>query len=269
MQKKFQPSILQDRAIVKVTGDDRFSFCQGMFTQDVGLLTIEHPLYACYLTPQGRYLIDFFIFQKDNEDCFYLDCPKKRVDSFLQKIRIYKLRAAVSFELCDHLYLGVGEDLSVDQALYVFKDPRHQDLGNRYVFQAFDALPDQADDYRDYCVSLCIPQSEIDLIPEQTTMLEARMDELNAISWKKGCYIGQELTARMKYRGLLKRKLFALKIKSGEGHTGEKVFYEDKEIGVLRSIGKEYVIAHLKIDAYEKAQNAQDYLKSEHALYQI
>jgi folate-binding protein YgfZ len=252
MKNNFNTCWDQHRTVVRVSGEDRIAFAQGLFTQDMEMLSQETPLYSCFLTPQGKYVIDFFVFDKGDGSAFYLDCPQSRVDDFLKRVKIYKLRSDVSFEIDEDLALYVSEDDHLEGADYAFKDPRHAALGYRFV--GSKDLADKAGykDYLKHCLRHGVPQAEIDLIPEKTTLLEANLDKLHAVSFDKGCFLGQELTARMHYRALLKRKLYAVECGEGSIGTGDKVLADGKEIGEIRSVVDEIALAHLKIDAVKR-----------------
>lgn len=251
MKNNFNTCWDQHRTVVRVSGEDRISFAQGLFTQDMDKLAKEAPLYSCFLTPQGKYVIDFFVLDKGDEDVLYLDCPKSRVDDFLTRIKIYKLRSDVSFEIDENLAIYVSEDDHLESADYSFRDPRHEALGYRFV--GSKDLADEAGykNYVKHCLRHGIPQAEIDLIPEKTTLLEANLDKLNAVSFDKGCFLGQELTARMHYRALLKRKLYAVECSDGKIETGDKILGDGKDIGEMRSVVGEIGLAHLKIENVE------------------
>ncbi len=197
---------LQNRAIITLSGEDRKPFLQNLITNDINLLEQQSYVYACLLTPQGKFLYDFFI--SETPETLVLDCEGgERLTSLLKMLNMYKLRAAVTLEGNDNIPIYA----IINDTSHGHKDPRHKDIGNR-SFAKPDNLPEQSFDLWDRLrISLCIPDGSRDLIPNKSTMDEGRLDQLAAISYDKGCYIGQELTARMHYRGLGKKHLQTVK----------------------------------------------------------
>ncbi len=189
-----------------IEGKDRIDFLQKLITNDMGKLEAGKILYACLLTPQGKFLHDFFI--HGGEDFLLLDCEGgARAHDLAKRLNIYRLRADVQISVEEHndVYAIFGApDIGLP-------DPRHADMGTR-SFEKPDHIPEAPFETWDtQRISLCIPDGSRDLIPEQSTMDEAHMDQLNAIDYNKGCYVGQELTARMHYRGLGKKHLATVK----------------------------------------------------------
>jgi tRNA-modifying protein YgfZ len=193
---------LKDRGIVRVGGPDRRGFLQGLVSNDVNLLDTQPCVYACLLTPQGKFLHDFFITEKD--DALLLECEGgARAEDLLKKLGLYKLRAKVelSVEPQIDVYAVFGG------ASYGTPDPRHPDIGRR-SFEKPDGMEEKSFEFWDRRrIARAIPDGSRDMLPEVSTLLECNIDRLNGISWDKGCYMGQELTARMHYRGLLKKRL--------------------------------------------------------------
>ncbi len=195
---------LKNRGLLHIEGADRIEFLQGLITNDMNKLKSGKLLYACLLTPQGKFLHDFFIHESNG--FLLLDCEGgARTQDLAKRLGMYKLRSDVqiSVEECNDVYAILGEPL------IGLPDPRHKDMGTR----SFDKpnlpnLPEQPFDIWDtQRINLTIPDGSRDLMIEKSTMDEAHMDTLDAIDYDKGCYIGQELTARMHYRGLGKKHL--------------------------------------------------------------
>ncbi|NCT40357.1 MAG: folate-binding protein YgfZ [Alphaproteobacteria bacterium] len=193
------------RGLIHIEGPDSRDFLQGLITNDITKLTKAAPLYACLLNAQGKFLHDFFLIE--GEGVILIDCEGgARAQDLYRRLSMYRLRADVQ--------ISVEEDIDV-YAIFGAKlglpDPRHPDMGNRsFEKPNLDERPFDIWDHKR--IILTIPDGSRDLIPEKSTMDEASMDQLNAIDYKKGCYIGQELTARMHYRGLGKRKLETIKL---------------------------------------------------------
>ncbi len=242
---------LPHRSLIKITGNDRKSFLQGLISNDINKLETQPLLYACLLTPNGKFLHDFFIFEKNN--ILHIECEGgDRAKHLLKLLTIYKLRADIKLELIEsqEVYTLIGTPAQQPSSLY--RDPRHPDMG----FRAYDktaippATPEKAFSAWDiHRIKLCIPDGSRDMIPEKSTLLECNIDKLNGISYEKGCYLGQELTARMHYRGLTKKSLFTVESKNLP-ENGEPILNEDgKTVGEMRSSCKNYGLALIKKDS--------------------
>ncbi|MCD8562664.1 MAG: folate-binding protein [Alphaproteobacteria bacterium] len=191
-------------------GPDAKDFLQGLITNDIGKASPDTLLYACLLTPQGKFLHDFFITEQQ-DGALLLDCEGgERAADLAKRLGMYKLRKDVTVEMQEQnpVYVVLG-----DKSLGL-PDPRHPSLGYR-SFEKPDNLPEAPfvtwDSLR---ISLTVPDGSRDLIVASSTMDEAQMDSLNAIDYQKGCYVGQELTARMHYRGLGKKHLETIRLDS-------------------------------------------------------
>jgi len=198
---------LKKRGLIHIEGEDRKDFLQGLITNDIDKLSLTAPLYACLLNAQGKFLHDFFVIEGDG--FILLDCEGgDRAADLVKRLKMYALRADVqiSVEEQNDVYAVFGKNEGLP-------DPRHTEMGNRsFIKPDIQEKPFEVWDHKR--ISLTIPDGSRDLIVEKSTMDEASMDQLNAIDYDKGCYIGQELTARMHYRGLGKRKLQTIKLSS-------------------------------------------------------
>lgn len=206
MTDGFKFSTLKNRGKILVTGNDNKSFLQGLITNDIDLLKNQDCIYSCFLTPQGKFLFDFFITEAD--DTLILDCEGgDRLTDFAKLLNMYKLRSDVTIEIHDNIniYVLLENDFG-------HKDPRHKDMGYRSFQKPTNGLEESFEIWDQHRISLCIPDGSRDLIPKKSTMDEAHMDKINAISYDKGCYLGQELTARMHYRGLGKKHLQTVRL---------------------------------------------------------
>ncbi len=192
---------LENRGLIRVSGADAERFLQGLVTNDVTRLALEPCLYACLLSAQGKFLYDFFMTLVDG--VYLLDCEGgARARELAARLLMYKLRSAVEVEVVeDHaVYAVFGTEVGV-------ADPRHVEMGRRSfeVPNGVEAVEFARWDQRR--IKLCVPDGSRDFLVGKSTMDEGRMDTLNAVDYDKGCYIGQELTARMHYRGLGKKHL--------------------------------------------------------------
>jgi len=193
------------RGLIHIEGEDRKDFLQGLITNDINKLTPDAPLYACLLNAQGKFLHDFFVIEGDG--FILLDCEGgERAIDLYKRLNMYALRAdiQISVEESNDVYAIFDNEIGLP-------DPRNKEMGNR-SFEKPD-LPEKPFEVWDHKrITLTIPDGSRDLVVEKSTMDEGSMDTLNAIDYNKGCYIGQELTARMHYRGLGKRKLQTVKL---------------------------------------------------------
>lgn len=263
---------LTHRSILEIQGEDRASFLQGLITNDIQKVTPEHTIYATFLTPQGRFLYDFFIMEK--EGSYYLEGEADRLENLLKKFNLYKLRSQVSFTLRPDLKVfalwgeGVAAVLKMKEETGftregVFMDPRLLDLGARSIgeeaWEGFQFVSPQ--DYDLYRLFLGVPEGGRDLIPEKAIPLESGLDELNAISWAKGCYIGQELTARTKYRGLVRKRLFPVSIEGESPTETAEIILDDTPVGEMRSHNGLQGLALLRLEAFKAYKEGRGELK--------
>ena len=192
---------LKNRGLIRIEGKDARDFLQNLITNDMDNLKADNILYACLLSPQGKFLFDFFVHQ--GHGFYLLDCEGgARAQDLAKRLGMYSLRADVkiSAEENVHVYAVFG------QSAYGLPDPRHPDMGYRSFIKP--DLPERPfEEWDKRRIRLEIPDGSRDLLVNKSTMDEAHMDKLGAISYEKGCYIGQELTARMHYRGLGKKHL--------------------------------------------------------------
>lgn len=191
---------LQNRGLIHIEGNDRYDFLQGLITNDIEKLESGKLLYACLLSPQGKFLHDFFI--SEGQEFLLLDCEGgERAQDLYERLNKYRLRSDVQISVENNIpvYGVINAEIGI-------KDPRHEDMGYR-SFDKPNIAEEPLETWDTHRIKLCIPDGSRDLIPEKSTMDEGRMDQLNAVDYDKGCYVGQELTARMHYRGLGKKNL--------------------------------------------------------------
>lgn len=238
---------LKNRAIIEIKGSDKEALLQGIITQDIKNLETQPIIYSLMLSPQGKFQFDFFIINIGKE--WLIDINVDRVHAFLQRLQLFKLRSDVNLKI--NLEWQVGVSSTKAKAINCFLDPRLKDLGYRiYDKKIFSCESDEA--YESLRLGFAIPDGARDMIIDKSIPLEWGMDELHAISWNKGCYMGQELTARSKYVGQIRKRTFPITFEiSGEYKIGEKLYAEDKEVGELRAISGLAGIALLKLEALQ------------------
>lgn len=246
---------LPNRGLVTITGEDRLGFLQNYMSQDTDLLTHQSLIYTLFLTPQGKFLFDGFV--SDDGTTTTIECEggerAERLGAYLKR---YKLRAKLDFEVTPSVTVFAllhGDDIIDSKTVNAPKDPRHSDLGHRYIGDAPPAGFEKSDfvGWDDLRLRLGVPDGSRDMIPEKDTPLECRIDVFHGLSHEKGCYLGQEITARMYLRGLVKKQLIPLSW--ADGHTppafGEDLRQGDKLIGQMRSSRGQVGLALLRKDA--------------------
>jgi folate-binding protein YgfZ len=234
------------RKIIRITGADTQIFLQGLVTNDVSHLS-QRPVYAALLTPQGKYMADFFLVP-DGADVL-LDIDASLAPTILPRLNMYKLRADVSLDETD-LKVARGTGQAPNGAV---TDPRHDAMGWRLYGQT-DA--DDGTDWDTIRVAHCIPETGIELTPD-TFILEAGFERLNGVDFRKGCYVGQEVTARMKHKTELRKGLTLVDIQ-GSAPVGTKIMAGEKEAGTLFTQSGGRAIAYLRFDRAKEPMTAED-----------
>jgi folate-binding protein YgfZ len=234
------------RRIFQITGPEARDFLQGLVTNDVKRL--DHGLvYTAMLTPQGKYLADFFLVPLDGE--ILLDVAADLADGLVQRLNMYKLRADVQIAETDlAVWRGTG-----DRPDGAFDDPRHQAMGWRlYGAEAGD----DGSDFEAIRVAHCIPETNIELTPD-TFILEAGFERLNGVDFRKGCYVGQEVTARMKHKTELRKGLTSV-VLQGSAPVGTPITTDGKTAGTLFTQSGDRAIAYLRFDRAGSDMRAAD-----------
>lgn len=222
---------LLGRAVLQVSGADRVLFLDRLVSNSV---SEENVTYALFLTPQGKYLHDFFIHPLT--DSLLLDCEASRAADLLQRLKKYVLRSQVDIKDVTANYSIIAAwGMALGAA-----DPRHKDMGKRLIKLNSETtelmLPELAfTQYQQQRLICLLPDSSNDIEPERGLPLEHNLDLANAISFSKGCYIGQELTARMRYRELIKKRLGLFQVEGPLPPKGAPIFCGDKQVGEVRT----------------------------------
>ena len=224
------------RTIVALTGADRVDFLQDLVTNDI--TRPERLTYAALLTPQGKYLADFFV-AHDGERLL-IDVDADLADSLSARLSMYRLRRKVGIEATE---LGVtrGTGPAPEGAR---ADPRHPDLG----WRAYGAgSGDDGTDWDALRVALCVPETGIELVPNDSYILEMGFERLNGVDFRKGCYVGQEVTARMKHKTELKKGLVTVSV-DGEVPVGTEITANGRIVGTLYTQSGGRALAWLRLD---------------------
>jgi len=224
-----------DRKILRLSGADCTGFLQDLVTNDVAKSGL---IYTALLTPQGKYLFDFFLLS--DADGWLLDVDAARAQALAARLGMYKLRADVTIEASDLKVFQIW-DSDLGHA-----DPRHPALGSRlYAEDAPQMTP--FDGWEALRIAHCIPQTGVELIADDSYILESGFERLSGVDFKKGCYVGQEVTARMKHKTELRKGLTPVVV-DGAASAGDVITAGDKEAGVLRSVLDGAGIAYLRFD---------------------
>lgn len=239
-----------------IAGKDRYSFLQGLVSNDLKKLENEDIIYSSLLSPQGKFLFDFFV--SNYGESYLIECNKKFTEELLKKLSLYKLRSEIEInverKLKSYTINSINYELlssfKKNEKFKISLDPRFKNYFLKIyttsvyfeeIVKTLDLLNCSKSDFEDIRIKNVIPDFSIEANLGKSLLLELRFDELNGIDWNKGCYMGQELTARTKYRGKIKKKLFGVKL-NGKVDSDE-IVYEKKIVGSLQNHFGEYGIA--------------------------
>jgi folate-binding protein YgfZ len=238
---------LQNRGVIRLTGPDRVGFLQGLVSNNVESVTRDKAIYACMLTPQGKFLHDFFLIQ-DGESLL-IECEGDRRDDLLRRLAMYRLRAKIDLDAGESLASSAGAEKP--ESWNGLADPRHPSLGYRFLSPfdvQSDAEPGDFNAYDRRRIALGVPDGSRDMVIGKSILLENNIDLLHGVAWDKGCYTGQELTARTHYRGLIKKRLAPVRIVGAAPPLGTPIVENDVEIGEMRDSRGDLGLALLKLD---------------------
>jgi len=246
-----------DRTVLKISGADRISFLQGLISNNVQA-NQKGLVYAALLSPQGKYLFDFFIFQTD--DALYLDVQTSVAALLAQRLTMYRLRADVGVSESG---LTVSRGLT-DPPVGAFGDPRCAELGWRHYSEGppHAGQPDDELIWDALRVKHLIPKTGCELIQNESYILELGFERLHGVDFKKGCYVGQEVTARMKHKTKLKKGLMRVSLHSttrtGTAAAGAAIERNDKTIGTLHTVAGSSALAYVRFDMIGDDMTAGD-----------
>jgi len=271
--------ILEARGVLNIDGPDARTFLQGLISNDINKVSPARAVYATFLTPQGRFVHDFFIVEI--EGALFFDCEKARLDDLKRRLGMFKLRskaeiadASAGFTVAavigaDARALGLGAEAGQARPWEggaVFVDPRLAAAGLRALLPRDRAAkileqagfePGEFADYERLRISLGLPDGSRDMPVEKAILLENGLDELNGIDWNKGCYLGQELTARTKHRGLVRKRVLPVAIDGPIPAPGTAVMVGDKEAGEMLSAIDGVGLAMLRLEFLGEAKEAE------------
>ena len=264
--------LLEDRGVLAIDGADARAFLQALVSNDITRVTHERAVYTALLTPQGKFLHDFFVAACG--DSLLIDCEAARRDDLKRRLAIYRLRSKVTLTDRSEAFAvavayggGVASALDLAEAPgtarpadggVIFVDPRLAEAGVRAVLprdavvswlQAAGLAAGELADYERLRIALGLPDGSRDMDVEKAILLENGFDELHGVDWDKGCYIGQELTARTRYRGLVKKRLIPVRVDGPLPPPGTPVRSGEREVGQIRSGAGSHALALLRIEA--------------------
>jgi folate-binding protein YgfZ len=245
-----QYTLLPNRSMVAISGADAENFLQSLVSNDIRKLSPDKALYAALLSPQGKFLHDFFLCRRGA--AILLDCDKARLPDLMSRLMLYKLRAHVTIEaLPDAVTAAWGS--TTDQG---FPDPRLDGMGYRIIGEA-DTKDWQKTDvaaYEKHRIALGVPDGAQDAIVDKSFLLELGFEALSGVDFNKGCYVGQEVTARSKFRGQVRKHLYRVHADAELPPPGSKIMQNGTEVGEMRSHAGTVGLAILRIEAVEKNQ---------------
>jgi folate-binding protein YgfZ len=261
--------ILEDRGLLYINGDDAKEFLQNIITNNIENVSEDRSCFSVLLTPQGKYLYDFIIIK--HKLGFLLDCEKEIIDDLYKKLNLYKLRSKVEIlnlsnefvvaSLSKEKFLEIENSKDKEGSTIkfredpIFLDPRSKELGARLIInleKLYLSLKklgleiSEVDEYYNHSHLLGIPQVDTKYLQDKIFGIECNFEELNGIDFRKGCYVGQENTARIKLKDKLNKRLFAIKVLEGQINS-EEITFQNKNIGRLL-INNKYPFALFKLE---------------------
>ena len=281
--------ILEDRGILFVNGLDAKEFLQNLVTNDINKVDNSNSCFASLLTPQGKFLFDFLIVKHKNG--YFIDCEKKQADNLFKKFNIYKFRSKVEITNLSNEFVIAAFSYekfmsfkeSKDILGYTFKyredpiilDPRHKKLGGRLIInleklylslKKLDLKSSEPNEYYNFSHELGIPQRDMDKLSDKLFGIECNFEELNGIDFKKGCYVGQENTSRIKLRNKLSKRLLPIQLIKGNLEEGASIFNNKNEVGkVLINNDQPFGLIKYLSDHF----NHEAEFRSENAIFKI
>lgn len=238
--------ILSNRSVLRISGDDARLFLQGLVTQDVSNVRQGEAVFTALLTPQGKILFDFFLIPAD--DGLFIDCDAGAAPALLKKLNLYKLRAKVTLGAESRLAVGIGDHPGA------YADPRHEQMPSRAIVMV-GAAPSADEDYDALRQSIGIPEFGRDFVGEEVFLLDVNYDALNAVSYKKGCFIGQEVTSRMKRKGEIRKRTLIARFVGAAPPKGADIMAGENSIGEIMSGREGCALALVRLDRLKAAED--------------
>lgn len=250
-------AVLDNRAVIGLEGADSRNFMQGLITNDIGNCVPGRAIYAALLTPQGKILYDFLVAAVDSG--LWIDCASASASELAKRLGFYRLRAKVSIAAKAELVVAAvwnGPAISAVANGTVFPDPKLAQLGIRVIAprpqveSALAAIP--RNDYESFRLEMGVPDSA-DMPPDQVFALDAGLEELHGVSFTKGCYVGQEVTSRMKHRATARRRFYIAEA-GAVPPAGTAIQAEGRELGRISSATGSRGLALIRLDRLAEAE---------------
>jgi tRNA-modifying protein YgfZ len=249
---------LADRTIIRVTGDDRRAFLQGLITQDIDQVSEDEAVFSALLTPQGKVLFDFMIAERAG--AFLIDCDKDAAPTLVKRLTLYKLRAKVAINIDETLAVMTSQAPPTMEGI-AFPDPRLPALAWRIIAPKGDSAID--DDYDRRRISLGVPEFGRDFNADDLFPLDVNFDALNGVSYAKGCFVGQEVASRMKRKSEIRKRTVIAEFDGPKPDKGAAIIAGDFTLGHVMSTADTTAIALIRLDRWEKAKAAGANIKCE------
>ena len=281
--------ILEDRAVLYINGEDAKSFLQNLISNNIEKVTENSSCFASLLTPQGKFLYEFILLK--HKIGYFIDCEKSQSEELFNQLNVYKIRSKVEIlnlsnefvvaNLSYEKFLSIEGAKDVEGFTLKFRedpivlDPRNKNLGARLIInleklylslKKLELKNDNINNYYDLSHKLGIVPKNLNKLKNKLFGIECNFEELNGIDFRKGCYVGQENTARIKLKDKLSKRLLPIEIIDGQLDEDEKIYNNDVEIGKVL-INQEYPYALIKY--LDKNFNKDKIFKSENALFKI
>lgn len=268
------PSIcpLHERGVIEITGPDARDFLQALITNNIEQVGPDRAIYAALLTPQGKYLFDFFLVQRG--DSLLLDCEAARLPALIKRLTLYRLRSKVTLRDASADFSVAAAPGSAGLAALdlpaqpgaarnreggvIFTDPRLAEMGARLILppgglaSKMQNSPAPAEAYHALRLELGLAEGSPDIAVEKYFLLEANFEELNGVDFRKGCYVGQELVSRMKHRSAVRKRILPVTAEGPCPASGTAIFADGREAGVMHSSLGRRGLAYLRLAALQE-----------------
>ena len=254
MTSEIKIAPLPDRGVVAVDGPDALTLLQGLITNDVRRLDAAPAMFAGLLSPQGKILFDFFVMR--TPEGVLLDVVRDCAGDLVKRLSMYRLRAAVTIKdvSADHEVVAIFGGSRTTNLNLVYADPRRPELGARAIVATTERADSTATaaDYHDFRIGIGVPEGGRDYSFGEAFPHEALFDQLNGVSFTKGCYVGQEIVSRMEHRGTARRRIVPVSGTAGKLVEGQPVLGGEVEIGRIGSVAGGRALAMIRLDRAEE-----------------
>lgn len=261
-------AVLDDRAVLRAHGPDMYDLLQRLVTGNLDQVTPGNSVYSLLLTPQGKFLFDFFMVRDPGqEDALLLDCARSRAGELQKRLTMYKLRADAAFDDVSNDFAVVaqwGDGAAPLQGGASYADPRGAFLGSRSIVATSDvetvigqAAGETATvaDYRAFCVSQGVPDGALDIGADKAFPIESNLDLLNGIDFQKGCFVGQEVASRTHRKGKARKRLVVASLDGSPPEAGSDVTIGEAKVGSVAGSAGDNVLALVFTDRVAKARS--------------